>query len=1145
MANEGNYKGIVVKFGGDTTQLGKALRDIDAQAKGVSADIKEIEKGLKVDPKNIDLTVQKIQRLGDGIQTASRRLEMLKAAQADARRAIEEGSDGAEQRYRDLQREITRTGNELERLRKQSKDAEEALKKDLSESVEKFAGQVKTAAVTVTALVTALGGIAFSSAKTADDFITLSKVTGISTEELQKFSYASSLIDVDVSTLRGSLQKLTRNMQSAKDGTGNAAEAFSALKVNIRDSNGQLRDNAEVFYEVIDALGQVENATERDAYAMNIFGRSAQDLNPLIIAGSQALKDYGEQAESMGIIFDQQTLDNMNVLNDKLDISKQQLKGASMIIGGELLDSFDSLFGGADRLLKLVQQARDDGTLAEIAEAAASAVEGFISVVSSAVKFIYEFRGAILSGAEALIAYKAAMSISNIVKALIGTIQFFTAATKTATAAQQGMNAAAAVNPYAVIAAAAVLAINAIGRFAAAQYEANAAYGEFFDSVEKELEKNSEAVRSYDQLKDKIEQNRQAREKAAADIEGEYYGYEKLVERLYELNEVQNKTTADKAEMAEIVQKLESGVDGLAIAFDKETGALSTQREELERAIEKTKELALAQAAVKNQEAIAADLSMAELDQNKLQREFDQISKEREAKAKELARKWGVDEANSVTDIIHELYTVKKRGNIENDDTGDITRDIQALENYNVQQAELGRRVSEAGEKIAELSKEYDLNAEMIEKNSKQLKEKELAERNAAKAAGKTAEVVKESADAIEEQTSAYDAANKKAAEYKAQVEDLITVYQNVSGGMHYTTGRINSLVEKYPELVNHIKRTSDGYRIEAEAVKELIDKKAELMLAEKREAEQAAKDAYDEAAKEYGRKRAAAVNVSDEIFNTSEAKKKLDEAKELYEEAKNVRIGFEMTVGDYQTNNFGAAESSSGVSKAADQWKAAAQAEVSEAEHLYKMGEISAAEYYKRLEDINRRYYEGRTEYLEEYRKLEETVYAGLKKQQEDQLSNMKTLLERINAVRDARRQLESAENQKMSVFSSAAGFHIEDDKAAIDKAADSLQSKTLELASLLQQKYGMNISMPDISGLDLSVLLPDLSGLRIPGGTASSRQVTVNYQAGDVYISGSADSDTVDRLRALMNSESRKFFEEYLTDYLDRADMDRQTGG
>ena len=95
MANEGNYKGITVKFGADPTPLSKALRDIDAQAKGVSADIKEIEKGLKVDPKNIDLTVQKIQRLGDGIQTASRRLEMLKAAQADARRAIEEGSDGA------------------------------------------------------------------------------------------------------------------------------------------------------------------------------------------------------------------------------------------------------------------------------------------------------------------------------------------------------------------------------------------------------------------------------------------------------------------------------------------------------------------------------------------------------------------------------------------------------------------------------------------------------------------------------------------------------------------------------------------------------------------------------------------------------------------------------------------------------------------------------------------------------------------------------------------------------------------------------------------------------------------------------------------------------------------------------------------
>ena len=60
-------------------------------------------------------------------------------------------------------------------------------------------------------------------------------------------------------------------------------KAFQELGVSITDASGQLRDRQEVFYEVIDALGRIENVTERDAVAMDIFGRSAQELNPLIL----------------------------------------------------------------------------------------------------------------------------------------------------------------------------------------------------------------------------------------------------------------------------------------------------------------------------------------------------------------------------------------------------------------------------------------------------------------------------------------------------------------------------------------------------------------------------------------------------------------------------------------------------------------------------------------------------------------------------------------------------------------------------------------------------------------------------------------------------------------------------------------------
>ena len=1139
MANNNTYKGITVKFGADTTDLGKALKDIDTQAKSINGDLKEIDKGLKLDPKNAELTTQKFQKLAEGVQLTQKRLEMLKAAQASAQADLANGVEGAEQRYKDLQREIAKTETSLANFHKQAKEASEAVRKDLSDAVDKFAGQVKTAAVTVTALLTALGGVAITAAKTADDFNTLSKKTGISTEELQKFSYASSLIDVDVSTLQGSLSRLVRNMQGAKDGTGNAAEAFKTLGVNIKDGSGALRNNVDVFYDVIDALGQVENATERDALAMNIFGRSAQELNPLIIAGSQALKDYGEEADKMGIIFDQKTLDNLNEMNDKLDISKQQLKGASMIIGGELMNSFDGLFGGADKLLKLVQKAKGDGTLAEIADSVASAVEHLMEIIGSAAKFIYKFREEIALGVQVLIAYKAAMSFSNIILGVVNTIKAFTAAQGAATAAQDAFNTAAAANPYGLIAAAAVLAATAVGKFVAAQYEANAAYGEFFDKIEKDLAKNNEAIRSFDELNDKIDQNRESRQKAAADIEGEYYGYEKLIERLYELNEVQGKTEDQRAEMSEIVAELEGKVSGLTIAYNKETGELKTQRDELEQTIQKTKEYALAKAALANQESIASDLAGAQLDLNKLNREHEKIQKERQDKARELAQKWNIDESLSVGEILHELLQEQAKRRIENDDLNGIDSDVQALNSLNDSLAVVDSRIFSAQKVFDELNEEYEVGAELVDKYSEEIE----AETNALEEAEGAAE---DGAQAVEDLSKAYEDAKAKVTSYRSELVSLISTLDKVNSGTKYSTTQILDLLSQYPELVSSVHLTSEGYEVEAEAIQKLIDKKADLMLTEAREAEETAKKATFKASEEYNNALRSGLANGEDL---GELGRQVRETREAWRQAESTVKALEKVTADIKNDNLvqGAAESASKTKEdKTDYWKQAAEDEVAQVEHLYKMGEISAEEYYNRLTDINRRYYENRAQYLEEYRKLEETVYSGLKKQQEEQLSNTKTLLDRINAVMEAKRSLENAENQKVNIYSSAAGFHIEDDKAAIDKAAQSLQSKTLELASLLQQKYGVNVNMPDISGINLSAILPDLSGIRIPSeGASSTKQVTVNYTAGDVIINGNADGATVDRLRALMNSESRKIFEEYLTDYLDRADMDRQTGG
>lgn len=146
------------------------------------------------------------------------------------------------------------------------------------------------------------------SASAAKEIKTFASVTGQSAEEVQELQYAGDMIGVSYDRIRDSLKEVTNKMQEARDGSADTAAAFDTLKVNIYNADGSLRDANDVFNDTIDALGNVQNRTERDALAMDLMSESAQELNPLIEQGSQALKDYAAEAHEMGYVLDDEAI---------------------------------------------------------------------------------------------------------------------------------------------------------------------------------------------------------------------------------------------------------------------------------------------------------------------------------------------------------------------------------------------------------------------------------------------------------------------------------------------------------------------------------------------------------------------------------------------------------------------------------------------------------------------------------------------------------------------------------------------------------------------------------------------------------------------------------------------------------------------
>ena len=228
-----------------------------------------------------------------------------------------------------------------------------------------LAGTFAAVAAAIVKVEKAMISMTKESASFADNIITLSMQTGQTTDQLQEFSYATELIDVSVDTLQGSLRRLTNNMQDTMNGTGNAQASFEALGISVTNADGSMRSANDVFYETIDALGKVKNETERDAMSMDIFGRSAQDLNPLIIQGSDTLKAYADEAHNVGYVLDEEALSALGAVDDAYQRLQKTQEGVKNQLAAEFAPYLEEFYGDATQGVKDLGKAIKDSGIVD------------------------------------------------------------------------------------------------------------------------------------------------------------------------------------------------------------------------------------------------------------------------------------------------------------------------------------------------------------------------------------------------------------------------------------------------------------------------------------------------------------------------------------------------------------------------------------------------------------------------------------------------------------------------------------------------------------------------------------------------------------------------------------------------------------
>lgn len=205
----------------------------------------------------------------------------------------------------------------------------------------------------------------------ADNILTLSSTTGIATDKLQQYQNIAELSDVSLETLTGTMAKITKTAEKN-------ADKYKELGINVKDSNGHLKDNEQIFSETIDALGKVDNETERDALAMELLGKSAQDLNPIIKMGAENFDKLSESFSHNGTLTEE-ALDNLGQLDDYFQVMNLSMSSVTKGLAAGLAPALNGLMGPLADITSLFGE-----FFTEIGNGEAADPEAFIGPIEEA-----------------------------------------------------------------------------------------------------------------------------------------------------------------------------------------------------------------------------------------------------------------------------------------------------------------------------------------------------------------------------------------------------------------------------------------------------------------------------------------------------------------------------------------------------------------------------------------------------------------------------------------------------------------------------------------------------------------------------------------------------------------------------------------
>lgn len=260
-------------------------------------------------------------------------------------------------------------GGILERLR----PALDSARASLNEPRLGFISQLVTLknafiALGATTAARAVWGFVDSTVTAAASVNDMAQRLGVTTDQFQELQGVAQLGGADVGAVATAFSTLSRNaLDFATDGGGEAAEAFGKLGLQIKDSNGNIRPAIELFYEAGDAIVGLDNATEQQALAQKLLGRSARELLPVFNDLASMTAEQRAEVRALSIVYGEDFIQAASEADDQMLITSKVLESLKSRFIGALLPVITGAAEGLQSLGKWIREATRGLSLGRIA----------------------------------------------------------------------------------------------------------------------------------------------------------------------------------------------------------------------------------------------------------------------------------------------------------------------------------------------------------------------------------------------------------------------------------------------------------------------------------------------------------------------------------------------------------------------------------------------------------------------------------------------------------------------------------------------------------------------------------------------------------------------------------------------------------